>query len=150
LLIAEGNSVIDSKDGQNSIWVEDEKNFLSQGMTTKAVWDRPQSLRVNQEKGHTTGWESARQRWCQITRQSYDNRIHTNDRSKHRGADDIVTITTEELEKSGIEKDVIRIIVEVMKLVISALDVRLFAKYLWKAVELHEQFGHQGSIPNSN
>jgi hypothetical protein len=70
LLIGEGNSVIHSKSGQNSIWVGDEKNFLPLEMTRKALWDRPQSLQANQKKGHTTGWKSARQRWSQITRQT--------------------------------------------------------------------------------
>jgi hypothetical protein len=45
-----------------------------------------------------------------------------------------VTITTEELEQLGIEKDVIKVIVEVIKLVRSAPDARLFAKYLWNYI----------------
>jgi hypothetical protein len=85
-----------------------------------------------------------------ITRQSHDNRLQTstNDRSKHQGADSLTTTT--ELQQSGKEKDVIKLIVEVINLVISAPDARKFAKHLWKEVKLYEQFGHEGSLPNSN
>jgi hypothetical protein len=45
-----------------------------------------------------------------------DNRIqtNTNDRSKRRGADDIVRIAAER-EQSGIEEDIIEVIMEVIK-----------------------------------
>jgi hypothetical protein len=84
-LIGKGNSKINNIGGQNRIWVRGEKKFSPLRKTRKTKWDRPKSLQPNQDKGHSTGLESARQRWSQITTQSHDNRIQTstNDRSKH-------------------------------------------------------------------
>jgi hypothetical protein len=56
-LIGKGNSGIDNKGRQNSVWVGGEKNSPPLRTTRKTDWGRPESLQSNQEKGHTTGWE---------------------------------------------------------------------------------------------